>query len=421
MQLRKVVQYVRLRFVPFFVAGVILVSPLSLCAQAAVWEGNANLGYVYWGSTNGVAYFSGKDIVLPLSGVSLEETVNQRTSNGMRLDLGSAEFSSPVSIYISGYYRNSHSGATITEIGDPWNAANYEISYCVGTNTKHTLQPEYIAIFTPTDDASMAYVGDGMTLVATVDASEITPSKDIKVRPIKECGWKRTGASSLQGQWLYTSVRVIGAETSAELDELNNIAQQIVAGNATLEAMLGDVVGLLQQIYVITGDIEIAADRTVDLLNTMLDYVDGIEGQLTDIYGLLSGFFTSITKLLQNQHSELMGSLADFHMMVEGRLHDIYMELSGEGGSGDIIEGTKEQVEQGSAVQEGLGELEKPDYEDFEFNADDYVDQFDGGSGESQTAFTGFMNAIFGSGMITTMMMVTLSFAMVAYVLYGKR
>lgn len=420
MQFRKVVQYVRLRFVPFLVAGVILVSPLSLCANAAVWEGNANIGFTYW-NANGVPFYNGVDVTLPISGVQREEARAGLITNGMRLSLGELEFTSPVSIYINGYYRNSHSGASIFVIGDPWAPANYEVKYTYD-NSDIVNQPiSGISEFTPIDEASMAYVGKGIGLYAKVDASDAHPVKDILVRPINECGWKRGGANSLKGFWYWTSVRVISAETSAELDELNNIAQQIVAGNETLEAMLGDVVSLLQQIYAITGDINIAADRTVDLLNTMLDYVDGIEGQLTDIYGLLSGFFTSITKLLKDQHSELMGSLVDFHMMVEGRLHDIYMELSGEGGPGDILEGAQDQVEQGSAVQEGLGELEKPDYEDFDFNTGDYVDQFDGGSGESSLAMSHFMGALFGNSLITSMLMITLSFAMVAYVLYGKR
>lgn len=417
MQLRKVVQYVRLRFVPFLVSGVILVSPLSLCANAAVWEGNASIGYTYWGG-NGVAYMHSQDIVLPSSGVALQETVNQRTSNGMRLALGDVAWTKPLTIYISGFYFNTHSAATIAQVGDPMHPSNYEIKFRdTSRDVTGALDIDKISSFTPNYDA--AYVGRGLSLVASLDASEDEPVADVLVRPHTECGWKRTGANSYQGFWYWTSVRVISAETSAELDELNNIAQQIVAGNETLEAMLGDVVGLLQQIYAITGDIEIAADRTVDLLNTLLEYVDGVEGQLGNIYSTLSSFTAQLISLLQSNNQALIqqiqqstGELTE----ILNEIRDLIWESDG-GRENDAAD----KVEQGSAVQEGLGELQRPDYEDIDTNVGDYVDQFDGGSGESDAALSGFLGRIFESSMVTSMLMISLTFCMVAYVLYGKR
>ena len=80
-----------------------------------------------------------------------------------------------------------------------------------------------------------------------------------------------------------------------------------------------------------------------------------------------------------------------------------------------------DKVEQGSAVQEGLGELQRPDYENIDTNVGDYVDQFDGGSGESDAVLNGFLGTIFESSMVTSMLMISLTFCMVAYVLYGKR
>lgn len=406
------VKILKLKIAPLLVAVILAVNPLALCASAAVWEGNANIGFTYW-NANGVPFYNGVDVTLPISGVQREEARPGFVTNGMRLSLGELEFTSPVSIYINGYYRNSHSGASISVVGDPWNPSNYEVKYTYD-NSNIVNQPiTGMSDFTPVDGASMAYVGKGVGLYVKVDASDAHPVKDILVRPINECGWKRGGANSLKGFWYWTSVRVISAETSAELDELNNIAQQIVAGNETLEAMLGDVVSLLQQIYAITGDINIAADRTANLLNTMLDYVDGIEGQLTDIYGLLSGFFTSITKLLSDQHSELMGSLADFQMMVETRLYEIYAELSGNGTNGEITEGVQNQIGEGNLVQEGLGELDKID-------PDAAVDNLYTPNGETEE-FASVLSSFFENSLVMTMLMVSLSMSFVAYVLYGKR
>ena len=431
MQFRKVVQYVRLRFVPFLVAGVILVSPLSLCANAAVWEGSAKATVYYWGLNAAVRYRKDNVVTLPYIGGNDYEgfpiVYGSQVVNGIGFDTGTDyTFSSDVDVYISGFpWAAAAAGDTITKIGNPFDEGNYEVTYqnlMTGGIGSVSSGLKEITSFNPSvSDPAIAYpTNGGIEMRMQFAADEAYTISGLKVVPIEKCGWSfANGKADYYTYWRYTSIRVITAASSAELDELSNVADQIIAGNEILEAMKGDVVALLQQIYSITGDIEIAANKTNQMLTTLLGYVDGLEGQLGNIYSTLSSFTAQLISLLQANNQALLNQIQQSTSELTEILNEIrdYILEDDGGRQSDALD----KVEQGSAVQEGLGELQRPDYEDIDTNVGDYVDQFDGGSGESDAVLNGFLGTIFESSMVTSMLMISLTFCMVAYVLYGKR
>lgn len=422
--MKKVGKIVKLHILPCLVCAVLLFSPLSV-AHAAVWEGSATTTVYYWGLNADVKYRKDNVVTLPYIGGNDYDgfpiVYGSQVVNGIGFDTGTDyTFSSDVDVYISGFpWAAAAAGDTITKIGNPFDEGNYEVTYqnlmTGGTGTVSSGLKEITSFNPSVSDSMIAYpTNGGIEMRMQFAADDAYTISGLKVVPVEKCGWSfANGKPDYYTNWRYTSIRIITASSSAELDELSNVADQIIAGNEILAAMKGDVVAILQDIYRETMDIEIAADRTVDLLDTMLGYVDGIEGQLTDIYGLLSGFFTSITKLLRDQHSDLMGNLADFQMMVDSRLYEIYAELSGNGTNGEITEGVQNQIGEGNLVQEGLGELDKID-------PDAAVDNLYTPNGETEE-FASVLSSFFENSLVMTMLMVSLSMSFVAYVLYGKR
>lgn len=423
MQFRKVLRFVKRKATPSLVAAILLVSPLSLCAQAAVWEGTATIRVDYWGAGNGVNYqMSSQDVTTPISSAfALIAPKNNQISNGLYFYEDVQTWTSAVDVYMGGYLRATHSDDTIVMYGNPYEGSNYEVTYRGTEGSSGAVLSSSLVELTPFTPTETLPHGGGISIRAGWMATEAAPISQIRINPQVMSGWQKVQGANYPyaTEWVVTSLRVISADTSAELDELSNVADQIIAGNQILEAMKGEVVGLLQQIYIQTGDIEIAATKTNELLTTLLGYVDGLEGQLNSIYTTLTSFTTQLIKLLQSNNQALLDQIQQSTSELTEILNEIrdYI-LEDDGGR---LSDSMDKVEQGSAVQEGLNELQKPDYEDFTFNTEDTVDQFDGGSGESNSAFNGFMKVIFRSDMITTMMTITLSFAMVAYVLYGKR
>lgn len=439
MQLRKVMQFVRLRLVPLLVSGVILVSPLSLCAEAAVWEGTATMTGYYWGLNADVRYRQDKTISLPYTNASdygdISVCYGSQVVNGMGFATGDdVVFTSDVDVYISGYaWAVNAAGDIVSMIGDPYDIDGYEATYHrVDTDTTGEVvgSLKEITSFDPEVADEINVLRDsGIQMRVQFVASEEYPISDLKIAPVVKSGYSFAGGKAdYYTNWIYPSIRVITASSSAELDELSGIADELIAQNQILSAMKGDVVALLQNIYREVGDISIATEAMRTILSALVQYVDDVENgiveintELDNIYSMVDHEFGVIDSRLRYIAGWLEYILDDTHTIVD-QLDDLYSLVYGflYESSGEMQDQTDNQIEQGTGLQEGLGGLQKPVYEDFDFNADDYLNQYDS-SGDSAAAVSGFMGVIFGNSMITSMLMITLSFAMIAYVLYGKR
>lgn len=423
MQLRKVMRFVRLRLVPLLVSGVFLVSPLSLCVNAAVWEGSAEIRLDYWGVGDKIHYqMSGRTVTLPLSNsVEMQTTKNRSVCNGMYFREMDTTWTGPVDVYIGGYMKSNYASDSIILSGDPYDHNNYEVVYR-GTDGQSGevlgVKAEF-SRFTPNE--TMPH-GDGITARVSYSASDGMPISEISMRPVVESGWyKEPGGHMYNGIWVVTSFRIIASDSSAELDQLNEVTDQLIANNQLLAAMKGDIVALLQDIYREVGDINIAADAMRTILTALVDYVDDVENGLIEINTELDNIYSLLNRYLFNIEIYLENIAADI-LVIRENVEEIYSWIYRflYESDGEMQEETNSQVQQGTQLQEGLGELQKPAYDDFDFNTNDYVDQFDS-SGDSAAAVSGFLGVIFGNSMISSMLMITLSFAMVAYVLYGKR
>lgn len=204
---------------------------------------------------------------------------------------------------------------------------------------------------------------------------------------------------------VFASLRAVGTETSAELSELENIADGIVAQNQILTAMYGDIMAVLNAINAQTGDII----ETQRLANTYLSAIkstlETLSNTTTNIYSLLSAQFSALISAVNTASTDLQGAIAAQTAAIIAYL-DALQNVTEVPGS--ITDATN----QGNQIQNDLNGLNKPDVtapktEDFFTPAD-------------AQPFTDVLGNLFGSNLVVTLLLVSLSMAFVAYVLYGK-
>lgn len=204
---------------------------------------------------------------------------------------------------------------------------------------------------------------------------------------------------------VFASIRAVGTETSAELSELENIADGIVAQNQILTAMYGDIMAVLNAINTQTGDII----ETQRLANTYLSAIkstlETLSNTTTNIYSLLSAQFSALISAVNTASTDLQAAIAAQTAAIIAYL-DALQNVTEVPGS--ITDATN----QGQQIQNDLNGLNKPDVtvpktEDFFTPAD-------------AQPFTDVLGNLFGSNLVVTLLLVSLSMAFVAYVLYGK-
>lgn len=81
----------------------------------------------------------------------------------------------------------------------------------------------------------------------------------------------------------------------------------------------------------------------------------------------------------------------------------------------DFQNTVESQVDEMDDMVDQMEQVTKPDIDDIDINFDSYVDSSDVG------AFTDSLAVVFDSDIVITMIMITLTLALVSYVLYGKR
>lgn len=422
------VKLLKFKIVPVLVGAVLALSPLALSVSAAVWEGSATLNAYYWGLNANVRYIS-ENLVekLPFTGTSdysgIPVVYGNQVVNGIGLKIDpSVQFLDDVDVYISGYaWTAKAAGDTVSVIGNPFNAENYEATYfsgSTGTTGEVLGSLKYVESFAPQPvDSDVQAAPSGITMRVQYAGGEEYPISQLVIKPVVKCGYSFAGGlANYYTNWRYTSVRVITARTSAELDELSNVADQIIAGNQILEAMKGDVVALLQQIYTQTGDIEIALNQTQTLVNNLLGVSQDILGEaqdansnLVDIYELLSASFNTIIRNQENVYDLLENTLAE----IRNHLHAIRDALIE--GDGAVSEDVSEMWGETDSTIGGLNELQKPDFSGEDLEVDGY-------SPDGNVDYLGnVLSPIFSNSLFFSMLMVSMTFCLVAYVLYGKR
>ena len=205
---------------------------------------------------------------------------------------------------------------------------------------------------------------------------------------------------------VFASLRAVGTETSAELSELENIADGIVAQNEILTAMYGDIMAVLNAINAQTADII----ETQRLANTYLSAIKStlatLSNTTTNIYSLLSAQFSALISAVNTASTDLQAAISAQTAAIIAYLESLQNVT-------EVPPAIKDQTAQGDQLQQDMAGLQKPD-----LSAPDTTDFF---TLEEAQPFNDVLGQIFGSNFIVTLLLIAFSMAFVGYVLYGKR
>ena len=267
-----------------------------------------------------------------------------------------------------------------------------------------------ITSFTPvgvTPGAASGYTR-GYAVNAQFLGSDEAPISNLRVVGSASSVIARCNSSELlynDSKIVFASLRAVGTETSAELSELENIADGIVAQNGILTAMYGDIMAVLNAINAQTGDII----ETQRLANTYLSAIKStlatLSNTTTNIYSLLSAQFSALISAVNTVSTDLQAAIAAQTAAIIAYLESLQNVT-------EIPPSIADDTAQGDTIRNDLNGLDKPD-----LTAPDPSDFFTDADAQP---FTNVLGQLFSSNLVVTLMLVAFSMAFVAYVLYGK-
>lgn len=268
-----------------------------------------------------------------------------------------------------------------------------------------------ITSFTPvgvTPGAASGYTR-GYAVNAQFLGSDEAPISNLRVVGSASSVIARCDPTSLlydDSKIVFASIRAVGTETSAELSELENIADGIVAQNGILTAMYGDIMAVLNAINTQTGDII----ETQRLANTYLSAIKStlatLSNTTTNIYSLLSAQFAALISAVNTASTDLQAAIAAQTAAIIAYLESIQNVT-------EVPPSIADDTAQGDTIRNDLNGLDKPD-----LTAPDPSDFFTDADAQP---FTNVLGQLFSSNLVVTLMLVAFSMAFVGYVLYGKR
>lgn len=138
-------------------------------------------------------------------------------------------------------------------------------------------------------------------------------------------GWTYLTFDSLDSVFLYffvPSVSLVYTETSAELDSLESIADQIAAGNDLAQAMYGDI---MKALNAIAGDTELMAS----LINDCMIYLASLEQSTTAIYQLCNLYLSNLARIAATA-DDINAELQSFHTDFISKLDLLIATISSE-------------------------------------------------------------------------------------------
>lgn len=312
-----------------------------------------------------------------------------------------ATFTGPVKVFIS-FYPTLGRG-TVTEQGNFIDPSTYKVSYLNAYNQEGIVNSFDLEVFASTSSAT----GRGYAFEIDYQGSEVNAIRSLQITRENwdDCLVVYAPYVDYKGVYYFPSIRVITSEYSAELDSLSNIADEIAAQSDLLLAMKGDIVGILQDIYEMTGDLWIAQDLTNQYLAAMLPLLEDIDQTTTNIYSLLSSQLRALETAIENAATSIEAAIsAQTAAMIA------YLESVLNTGN-EVPDDTYQQQQDAANILDQMESLEKPNVDTIVPEIGDYTD----------SGVSGVLSAIFSSNLIVTMMTLSASFAFGAYVLFGKR
>lgn len=210
----------------------------------------------------------------------------------------------------------------------------------------------------------------------------------------------------------FPSIRLVTAESTAELDALDGVADELAKQSDLLVAMKGDIVAILQDIYKNTGDLETAANLMNSYLSTMVTHLNNIKNNTANINTTLGTIHTYMATMLKALETAIALNASTIEAAIAAQTAAMIAYLESVLNTGNVVpDGTYQQTQDAENILGQLEQLEKPNVDTIVPVIDDY----------SNGDFNGVLNAVFGSNLVMTMMTLSVSLAFGAYVLFGKR
>ena len=264
-----------------------------------------------------------------------------------------------------------------------------------------------VVTFTPAGSTPGSGVSYGYSLSAEYLGSDDAPITDLRIVGDASCVVGNMAANSMREFYFRVpSFRVVGVETSAELSELENIADSIVAQNGILNAMYGDIMAILNAIHDQTGDILETQRLANTYLSAIASTLSTLSNTTSSIYSLLSAQFSALISAINTASTDLQAAISAQTAAIIAYLESLQNVT-------EVPPAIKDQTTQGDQVRQDMAGLQKPD-----MSAPDVTDFF---SPEDAQPFNDVLGQIFGSNLIVTLLLIAFSMAFVGYVLYGKR
>lgn len=201
----------------------------------------------------------------------------------------------------------------------------------------HAFDPS-VGTFTPTFDSSYPPAGDGLQIVAQFDVETSSTEPPIPY-PItiqrlffdNKTHYVKTGDVEKDVGLKITSLQVIQSSAStAELNQLKDIAAGIAQSNQILSAMYGDILAVCNSIYERTGTILEAQQKTNELFSSIIPILNSLNTNVANIYSTLNTYFNLVIKAIDNQTVTLDQSIKDAEKALETYLKpmiDYFNEL----------------------------------------------------------------------------------------------
>lgn len=109
---------------------------------------------------------------------------------------------------------------------------------------------------------------------------------------------------------IITSARLISGRTSAEIEGLENIADQIAAQSQILSAMYGDIMAVLNSMYSRLGDIQAVLELSNTYFQSIVTILQSIDATTVDIYNLLASQFELLISTVNTASSDIQSAIA---------------------------------------------------------------------------------------------------------------
>lgn len=315
-------------------------------------------------------------------------------------------FNSAVGLYFS-YYFSFKSSAKFVEYGNP-SVSYFKVGGLETSTTSFTYTPvSNVYTFTPAATKS----SEGVSIVGRALATEGDPLKNVGLYAVSSSGSVGRPQSYVKISsadvftFCITNARIVGVTSSAELDALESMASAIAEQNDILQAMYGDIVAICNSIYQKTGEMVEAQKLANQYFAAMVPILNDIKSLNSSIYSLLSTQFAALIAAVETASTDIQAAIAAQTAAIIAYL-DALQNVT------DVPGSITDATNQGNQIQNDLNGLNKPDV-----TAPDTSDFFTPADAQP---FTDVLGNLFSSNLIVTLLLLSLSMAFVAYVLYGK-